>query len=59
MTHLATMPREFPKIDQVTGLLNETTASDSLITPDGYMGFKGSLPVYDIELCESKGDKKI
>ena len=59
MTHLATVPRKPPEIDKVTGLPNETTATDSFLTPDGYVGFNGSLPVYDINLCESKDDKKI
>ena len=59
MTHLATMPRAYPAVDPKTGLVPETSASHSLMSPDGYIGYNGFLPVYDIDLCENKDDKKI
>ena len=56
MTHLATMPREYPTINPKTGLMPDTSASDSLLSPDGYVAFNGFLPTYDIDLCTGKDD---
>ena len=58
LTHLATAPRQLPKKDAITGEIPDTTASDSFLTPDGYVAYNGSLPVYDLELCEGKENSK-
>ena len=58
MTHLTTMPRESPKPDK-DGYIPETTASDTLLSPDGFVAYNGSLPVYDIELSETKNNKQL
>jgi hypothetical protein len=52
MTHLATAPRKLPEANKKTGEIPVTTASDSFLTPDGYVCYNGSMPVYDIDLCE-------
>ena len=58
MTHLTTMPRAPPKPDK-DGYIPETTASDSLLAPDGFVAYNGSLPVYNLELSETKRDKQL